>query len=71
MQLSISAEKGVFMFCEKCGQKLPDEASFCFKCGKSIRQEIISYIKKAEIDISVFDGTISKFGMEKEIEVGK
>lgn len=29
------------------------------------------YIKKAEIDISVFDGTISKFGMEKEIEVDK
>jgi hypothetical protein len=27
------------MFCEKCGNKLPDEANFCVNCGAARRQE--------------------------------
>ena len=28
-------ERGKFMFCEKCGTQLPDNAAFCTKCGAS------------------------------------
>lgn len=28
------------MFCEKCGAKLPDTASFCNKCGNVLRKEV-------------------------------
>lgn len=35
------------MFCSKCGQQLPDEASFCFKCGNTTVKEIE---KKQSID---------------------
>lgn len=27
------------MFCEKCGTKLPDSASFCTNCGANIGGE--------------------------------
>lgn len=28
------------MFCEKCGAKLPDTASFCNKCGNTLRKNV-------------------------------
>ena len=28
------------MFCEKCGAKLPDTASFCNKCGNTLRKKV-------------------------------
>lgn len=36
------------MFCEKCGTKLPDDASFCTNCGASVSGEV----KKSEEKIS-------------------
>ena len=27
---------GLFMFCPKCGNKLPDNAKFCDKCGNPV-----------------------------------
>ncbi len=29
------------MYCEKCGTKLEDSASFCTKCGASIKGEVV------------------------------
>ena len=27
------------MFCNKCGEKLPDDAKFCTKCGYKVNNE--------------------------------
>lgn len=35
------------MFCEKCGNKLEDDAVFCTKCGAKVREEVKEE-KKAE-----------------------
>ena len=34
------------MFCRKCGEENPDNASFCRNCGESLKEE---EVKKAEI----------------------
>jgi len=36
------------MFCEHCGNKLPDEAKFCDNCGAKIEEANSSYEKAAQ-----------------------
>ena len=36
------------MYCEKCGTKLEDSASFCTKCGASIKGEVVKTKEKVE-----------------------
>ena len=37
------------MYCEKCGTKLEDSASFCTKCGASIKGEVVKTKEKVEV----------------------
>lgn len=30
------AERGIIMFCKKCGNEMPDNSEFCAKCGSKI-----------------------------------
>ena len=34
--------EGEFMFCEKCGNEISDDARFCPKCGVSLSKDVVS-----------------------------
>ena len=39
------------MFCDNCGCKLADNATFCSKCGKKIKNKNISKSPKINAEI--------------------
>ena len=47
------------MYCEKCGTKLEDSASFCTKCGASIKGEVVK--TKEKVDTTVMNSFLEGF----------
>lgn len=45
------------MYCDKCGNKINEEANFCDKCGNSIKQKIESISKELNVNHKIINET--------------